>query len=99
MFADKAELFNRLVQHVCTLVDHRLDCAPRRCPSRSRLRRASSDVGHTLLHSTSHARVRRCDSQHITEEEPAPSYTELASPLTNDDESRPVFVVAEEELS
>lgn len=95
MFADKVELFNHLVQHVCTLVDHQLDLPPR-CPARSRLRRVRSDVGHSL-HSMSQTRFRRCDSQHIAEEEMS-LYTELESAVTTNDERRPVFVVADEEM-
>jgi len=96
VFADRADLFNRLVQHVCTLVDHRLDT-----PSlHGRLRRVRSDVGH-ILRSPSQTRVRRCDSQHIVEEDmKALAYMELASAAVSEtDEHRPVFVVAEEELS
>lgn len=95
MFVDKAELFNSLVQRVCTLVDHHLDVPPHSSAvtvSHSRMRRVCSDVGQR--HSASSARYRRCDSQHIAEEETLP-YMELSSA---GDECRPVFVVDEEEL-
>jgi len=95
VFADKAELFSRLVQHACALVDHQLDL-PARSPARSRLRRVRSDVGHTL-HSMSQTRCRRCDSQHIAEEEPS-FCMELESAVTTDDECRPGFVVGDDEL-
>jgi len=96
VFADKAELFNHLVQHVCTLVDHQLDL-PHRRPAHSRLRRVSSDVGHSLP-IVSQTRLRRCDSQHIAEEEP-PVLVELGTGVpTNSETSPPVFVVADEEL-
>lgn len=93
MFADKAELFNSLVQRMCTLVDHRLDVPPR-TSSRSQLRRVRSDVGQS--HTVSSMRFRRCDSQHIAEEEDIPCCMDL---LSTDDESRPVFVIADEELN
>jgi len=43
-------------------------------------------------------RDRRCDSQHVIEEEEDSLYLELGSHMSLNDESRPVFVVAEEEL-
>ena len=98
MFADKAELFNRLVQRMCTLVDHQLDLPPR-STTQARLRRVSSDVGQTL-HSLPllSMRGRRCDSQHVIEEEDS-LHLELGGHLPLNEECRPVFVVADEELS
>lgn len=94
MFADQAELFNRLVQRVCLLVDHHLDVPPHRSSlTSSRLRRVRSEVGRG--HSMLSVHFRRCDSQHIAEED-TPLCMELAS---TDDECRPVFVVDAEELN
>ena len=98
MFADKAALFNHLIQRTCTLVDHQLDVPPRRS-MQTRLRRVCSDVGQSPHSSPlSSMRDRRCDSQHIIEEEEDSLYLELGSHMSLNDESRPVFVVAEEEL-
>jgi len=98
VFADKAELFNRLVQRTCTLVDHHLDLPPR-SGTQTRLRRVCSDVGQNL-HSRplSSMRDRRCDSQHVIEEESS-LCMELGSHVPVNDDDRPVFVVAEEDLS
>jgi len=96
VFADKAELFNRLVQRICTLVDHQLDLPPH-SSSRSRLRRVCSDVGHLHSLPLSSMRGRRSDSQHVIVEENS-LYLELGSHVSPNDESRPVFVVAEEDL-
>jgi len=92
VFADKAELFNRLVQRMCALVYHQLDL-PHTSGSHSRLRRVRSEVGQS--HGMSPMRNRRCDSQLIAEEE-ASLFMELGS---TSDECRPVFVVADEELN
>lgn len=94
MFADQAELLNRLVQRVCLLVDHHLDVPPHSSGlTSSRLRRVCSEVGHSRGLSSVH--FRRCDSQHIAEEE-TPLCMELSS---TDDKCRPVFVVDAEELN
>jgi len=101
VFADKAELFNHLVQRMCTLVDHRLDLPPH-SSTQNRLRRVRSDVGQNLRSlPLSSMRDRRCDSQHVIEEEDS-LYLELGDLVTRvplNDECRPVFVVADEELS
>jgi len=73
------------------LVDHQLDLPPHSTSGSRQLRHVRSDVG--LSHSALPMRFRRCDSQHIAEEE-APSCMELAS---TSDEHRPVFVVADGE--
>lgn len=98
MFADKAELFNRLVQRMCTLVDHQLDLPPRR-NTPTCLRRVCSDTGqHLRSLPLSSMRDRRCDSQHVIEEEDS-LYSELESHVPLNDEFRPVFVIADDELS
>jgi len=43
-------------------------------------------------------RDRRCDSQHVIEEEDS-LYSELESHVPLNDEFRPVFVIADDELS
>jgi len=101
VFAEKPEVFNRLVQRVCTLVDHQLDVPPSRSSSssiRGRLRRVRSDVGQ-IFRTMSSAEYRRCDSQIITEEDNS-LYTELGSHVAaTDDVPRPVFVVDEKDLN
>lgn len=95
MFADKAELFNSLVQRMCTIVDHQLDLPARGGGSsgRSRLRRVSSDLTQHL-HSASSLRYRRCDSQRLIAEEDSPVHLELEG----HDEHPPVFAVDDDEL-
>jgi len=97
VFADKADLFNRLVQRVCAMVDHQLDTPPHNSGSRSSLRRVRTDASLSL-HNVSLMHRRRCDSQHITEEE-TPLCVELESLADVSGECRPVFVVADEELN
>jgi pimeloyl-ACP methyl ester carboxylesterase len=69
VFADKAGLFNKLLQHTCTLVDHRLDVVPTRSALRNRLRRVRSESSPNLQRVMTFNRRRRCDSQRITEEQ------------------------------
>ena len=74
VFAEKAELFDKLVHHTCSLVDHRLDVQLPHSNSRTRLRRVRSECGPNLREVPSSPMLRRrCDSQSISEE------TEVAS--------------------
>jgi len=91
VFADKVELFNGLIQRVCTLVDHQLDHSHHSI-THSQLRRVRSDVGQT--HCLNSACLRRCDTQYIAEED-ASLCMELGS--TSGDEYRPLFLVGDEE--
>jgi pimeloyl-ACP methyl ester carboxylesterase len=101
VFADKSDLFNKLLQHTCSLVDHRLDIIP--APSmRNRLRRVRSESSPNLQ-KLSALRRRRCDSQRISEEQEDGSVL-MASESVVDiggqheaGSQRPVFVVSYDE--
>jgi hypothetical protein len=109
VFADKAELINRLVQHTCSLVDHRLDVVLPRTKSTGRLRRVRSECGPNLVKMSGMQR-RRCDSQCISEEPESymPSAAVAAAaavresspepqPSELEEPPRPVFVVSDDD--